>query len=55
MNHMWSNALEVLNKKAPVAERQASFRELFQSDFDSGSPALFSAAIAAPAPRNRKN
>ena len=30
-----------LNKKAPVAERQARFRELFQSDFDCPGIARF--------------
>ncbi len=34
MNHLWNRAIELLNKKAPAAERQAQFRELFHNDFD---------------------
>ncbi len=41
MNHLWDHALEVLNKKTPVAERQARFRELFQRDFDCPGIARF--------------
>ena len=41
MRKLWTQALEVLNNKAPVAERQAKFRELFHNDFDSPSIARF--------------
>jgi phospholipid transport system substrate-binding protein len=41
MNEMWNHALELLNKKAPAAERQARFRELFHNDFDSPGIARF--------------
>jgi phospholipid transport system substrate-binding protein len=41
MNQLWSRALELLNKKAPAAERQARFRELFHDDFDSPGIARF--------------
>jgi phospholipid transport system substrate-binding protein len=41
MNQMWNHALELLNKKAPAAERQARFRELFHNDFDSPGIARF--------------
>ncbi|HUC70248.1 MAG TPA: ABC transporter substrate-binding protein [Stellaceae bacterium] len=41
MNHLWNRALELLNKKAPAAERQAQFRELFHNDFDSPGIARF--------------
>ncbi len=41
MNEMWNHALELLNKKAPPAERQARFRELFHNDFDSTGIARF--------------
>jgi len=41
MNGLWSQALELLNKKAPAAERQARFRELFHKDFDSPGIARF--------------
>jgi phospholipid transport system substrate-binding protein len=41
MNQLWSRALELLNKKAPAAERQALFRELFHDDFDSPGIARF--------------
>jgi phospholipid transport system substrate-binding protein len=41
MNQMWNRALELLNKKAPAAERQARFRELFHNDFDSPGIARF--------------
>lgn len=34
MNQMWNQALELLNKKAPAAQRQARFRALFHNDFD---------------------
>jgi phospholipid transport system substrate-binding protein len=41
MNEMWNHALELLNKKAPAAQRQARFRELFHKDFDSPGIARF--------------
>ena len=41
MNQLWTNALELLNKKTPAAERQARFRELFRNDFDSPGIARF--------------
>jgi phospholipid transport system substrate-binding protein len=41
MNDLWNRALELLNKKAPAAERQARFRELFHNDFDSPGIARF--------------
>ena len=41
MNKLWSRAIEVLNNKTPIAERQARFRELFQSDFDCPGIARF--------------
>ena len=41
MNQLWTSALELLNKKTPVAERQARFRELFRNDFDSPGIARF--------------
>jgi phospholipid transport system substrate-binding protein len=41
MNQMWNQALELLNKKKPSAERQALFRELFHKDFDTPGIAHF--------------
>jgi phospholipid transport system substrate-binding protein len=41
MNGLWNQALELLNKKAPSAERQARFRELFHKDFDTPGIARF--------------
>jgi phospholipid transport system substrate-binding protein len=41
MNQLWNRALELLNKKAPVAERQALFRDLFHRDFDTDGIARF--------------
>lgn len=41
MNQLWDQAIEVLNKKAPVAERQARFRHLFRTDFDGPGIARF--------------
>jgi phospholipid transport system substrate-binding protein len=41
MNQLWNRALELLNKKAPVADRQALFRELFHQDFDTPGIARF--------------
>jgi phospholipid transport system substrate-binding protein len=41
MNELWRHALELLNNKAPIAERQARFRTLFHNDFDSPGIARF--------------
>ena len=41
MNELWSQALDLLNKKRPAAERQAQFRELFHKDFDTPGIARF--------------
>ncbi len=41
MNELWSHAVGVLAKKIPPAERQARFRQLFQSDFDGLAIAQF--------------
>jgi phospholipid transport system substrate-binding protein len=41
MNELWSRAVEVLSKKAPLTERLARFRQLFQSDFDGPGIARF--------------
>ncbi len=41
MNELWNHALDLLNKKAPAAERQARFRELFHRDFDTTGIARF--------------
>jgi phospholipid transport system substrate-binding protein len=41
MNQLWNQALELLNKKTPTAERQARFRQLFRNDFDSPGIARF--------------
>lgn len=41
MNGLWSQALDLLNKKRPAAERQAQFRELFHKDFDTPGIARF--------------
>lgn len=41
MNELWNQALDLLNKKRPPAERQARFRELFHKDFDSPGIARF--------------
>jgi phospholipid transport system substrate-binding protein len=41
MNQLWNRALELLNKKAPAAQRQALFRELFHKDFDTPGIARF--------------
>ena len=41
MNELWHHAVEVLSKKAPVAERLARFRQLFQADFDGPGIARF--------------
>jgi phospholipid transport system substrate-binding protein len=41
MNQLWDQALQLLNKKTPTAERQARFRQLFHNDFDSPGIARF--------------
>jgi phospholipid transport system substrate-binding protein len=41
MSELWNRAVDLLNKKTPAAERQARFRELFHSDFDSPGIARF--------------
>jgi phospholipid transport system substrate-binding protein len=41
MNELWNHALELLNNKTPIAQRQAQFRALFHDDFDSPGIARF--------------
>jgi phospholipid transport system substrate-binding protein len=41
MNGLWNHALELLNNKTPVTQRQAQFRALFHNDFDSPGIARF--------------
>ena len=41
MNGLWNRALELLNNKTPIAERQARFRALFNDDFDTPGIARF--------------
>ncbi|MBV8133882.1 MAG: ABC transporter substrate-binding protein, partial [Alphaproteobacteria bacterium] len=41
MNELWNGAVEVLSKKAPLTERLARFRQLFQADFDGPGIARF--------------
>jgi phospholipid transport system substrate-binding protein len=41
MNGLWNHALELLNNKTPIAQRQAQFRALFHNDFDSPGIARF--------------
>jgi phospholipid transport system substrate-binding protein len=41
MNRLWNRAVEVLNKKADPAVREARFRELFHDDFDAPGIARF--------------
>ena len=41
MNELWTRATEVLSDKAPPAQRQARFRQLFQQDFDGPGIARF--------------
>jgi phospholipid transport system substrate-binding protein len=41
MNQLWASAVEVLNKKADPAAREARFRQLFHEDFDCPSIARF--------------
>jgi phospholipid transport system substrate-binding protein len=41
MNHLWAEAVELLNKKSDPTIRQARFRELFQTEFDCPGIARF--------------
>ena len=41
MDQLWNRAVEVLSKKAPLAERLARFRQLFHADFDGPGIARF--------------
>jgi phospholipid transport system substrate-binding protein len=41
MDQLWGRAVEVLSKKAPLTERLARFRQLFQADFDGPGIARF--------------
>ena len=41
MSELWSRAVEVLDKKAPLTERLTRFRQLFQADFDGPGIARF--------------
>ena len=41
MNQLWASAVEVLNKKADPAAREARFRQLFHEDFDCPGIARF--------------
>ena len=41
MNRLWDRAVEVLNRKADPAVREARFRELFRQDFDAPGIARF--------------
>ena len=41
MSELWTRAVEVLDKKAPLAERLTRFRQLFQADFDGPGIARF--------------
>ncbi len=41
MNQLWTRAVDVLSDKVPPAERQARFRELFQTSFDGPGIARF--------------
>jgi len=41
MNQLWASAVEVLNKKADPAAREARFRQLFHEDFDCHGIARF--------------
>src|SRR6202047_3288905 len=41
MNQLWASAVEVLNKKAHPAAREARFRQLFHEDFDCPGIARF--------------
>ena len=41
MSELWTRAVEVLDKKASLAERLTRFRQLFQADFDGPGIARF--------------
>jgi phospholipid transport system substrate-binding protein len=41
MSELWTRAVEVLDKKAPLTERLTRFRHLFQADFDGPGIARF--------------
>ena len=41
MSELWTRAVEVLDKKAPLTERLTRFRQLFQADFDGPGIARF--------------
>jgi phospholipid transport system substrate-binding protein len=41
MSELWTRAVEVLDKKAPLRERLTRFRQLFQADFDGPGIARF--------------
>ena len=41
MDQLWQRAVAVLSKKAPLTERLARFRQLFQTDFDGPGIARF--------------
>ena len=41
MSELWTRAVEVLDKKAPLSERLTRFRQLFQADFDGPGIARF--------------
>ena len=41
MSELWTRAVEVLDKRAPLTERLTRFRQLFQADFDGPGIARF--------------
>jgi phospholipid transport system substrate-binding protein len=41
MSELWTRAVDVLDKKAPLTERLTRFRQLFQADFDGPGIARF--------------
>jgi phospholipid transport system substrate-binding protein len=41
MSQLWTRAVEVLDKRAPLTERLTRFRQLFQADFDGPGIARF--------------
>jgi phospholipid transport system substrate-binding protein len=41
ISELWTRAVEVLDKKAPLTERLTRFRQLFQADFDGPGIARF--------------
>jgi phospholipid transport system substrate-binding protein len=41
MSELWTRAVEVLDKKAPLTQRLTRFRQLFQADFDGPGIARF--------------